>query len=92
MSEEKIKKPFIPRNKPKSWVIFNLAGLCALLIVAPMMFASVYLKWKFLQFIGMALFICCWATGVAMWFVFFFGMITGKYKAIEERDWHDQLW
>ena len=85
-------KPFIPKDKPKSWVILILFGLCGLLIAGPIMFLGAYFKIAFIKEIGSFLFTLCWISAVASWFVFIVGMLTGKYRNIKEQEWNKQLW
>lgn len=91
-SNQMNQKPFIPRNKPKSWVIFVLAGLCGLLVAGPLMFGGHYLGENEIVTLGKALFFLAWGVAVIMWFIFAAGLVTGKYKNISEKNWHEQLW
>lgn len=85
-------KPFIPRDKPKSWVLFLVFCMSGLLIAGPTMFLGIYFKINIIDKIGSLLFTLCWIAGVASWFVFVVGMITGKYRNIKEQEWSKQLW
>jgi hypothetical protein len=86
------KKPFIPRNKPKSWVIGVLAGLSGLLFAAPVLVVGSYFGFHFLYYIGKFLFLTCWFIFALMWVLGFVQLIRGKYRNIGEKDWEDQVW
>ena len=86
------KKPFIPRDKPKSWVIAILSILIGLLIAAPILFVGHKFGITFLKLIGHILFIFSWATGMVSMIIFFIGNLQGKYETVEERVWKDQVW
>ncbi len=92
MNIEKDKKPFIPRDKPKSWVIGILSGLCGLLIAGPLMFLGYFLKLKFLRYVGISLFMGCWFTFALMWLLFVLRLLLRKYKKIIDKEWQDQVW
>ena len=86
------KKPFIPRDKPKSLVIFILSGLSGILITGPIMFIAMYLEIGILKSIGTILFYICWLIAALTFLVFVAGMLTDKYRNIQEQDWNKQLW
>lgn len=88
----KSKKSFIPRDKPKTWVICVSSSLIALLVTAPTILAGVYLGSDFLKGVGVAGFLLCWATLAVSGVVFACRMLTGKYRNIEPREWKDQIW
>ncbi len=92
MKIDKNKKPFIPRDKPKSWIIAILAGLCGLLIASPLIFMGYFLHWQFMQRFGTFFFIICWVMFALMWCVFMVENFRGKYKSIGEQDWRNQVW
>jgi tellurite resistance protein TehA-like permease len=85
-------KPFIPRDKPKSWVVFNSAGLSGLFVAAPLIVTGSALSLPWLSAVGYILFVSCALVGFLMWFVFVGGMLRGKYKSISEKSWRDQVW
>ncbi len=85
-------KSFIPRDKPKSWVLGILAGLIALVVASPIMFLGAYFKYSIIKNLGITLFVACWGTFAISWLIFFIGMLGGKYKNIQEQDWSEQLW
>jgi hypothetical protein len=87
-----IKKPFIPRDKPKSFVIAIIAGLIGGLIGGPVMFGGHFLGISGIIIFGKILFMACWLVAASTGIFFAFGLITGKYKNIEDKDWNHQLW
>ncbi len=92
MNIEKTRRPFIPRNKPKSWVLMILAVLTGLFVAAPIMLAGHYLHLGFIKGLGTFLFGFCVITFFLMWGIGLVKALTGKYRCIEERDWKDQTW
>ena len=84
--------PFIPRGKPKSWVLFILFLLIALLIAGPAMFLGGYLNINVIQWLGTTMFVVCWIISFTSWLVFFGGMLSGKYRDIKEQEWNKQAW
>lgn len=91
MSAQK-KQPFIPRDKPKSWVLGVLSGLVGLIVAGPMMFAGGYFDLGLVKGIGITMFVICWLTFATSWLVFVVRMLKGKYRDIQDREWCDQLW
>jgi len=45
-------KPFLPRDKPKSWIVFIICGLAGLLIAGPLMFSGIMFEIEALEFLG----------------------------------------
>lgn len=88
----KKKKPFIPKDKPKSWVVGISSSLVGLLLAGPIMFLGSYLELSFIAAIGMAIFIICWVAFIVTWFVFAIGLFKGKYRNMQEREWGEQIW
>ncbi len=84
-------KPFIPKDKPKSWVIFILAGLIGL-AVGLVGFAAAWAGISWLKGAAIFIFVLCWLVSAATWLVFIFGLLTGRYKNIQPREWGEQLW
>jgi len=84
-------RPFIPRDKPKSWVIFVLSALCGLGfgLVA---FVSASQGWSVAKAIGIAGFSLCWLSAAIAGINCGIGMLTGKYGHLQERAWRDQVW
>jgi hypothetical protein len=41
---------------------------------------------------GQALFVTSSIVAAVMWFIFASGLISRRYKNMEERDWKDQVW
>ena len=82
----------IPRNKPKSVVIFFLVLLFSICVAAPIAWAGVYLELGsmksfgiFLSFMGILAALICLS-------VYFAGVFSGKYKNIQDQEWNKQLW
>jgi hypothetical protein len=89
---DKNKKTFIPRDKPKSWIIAILSGLGGLFIAGPLIFLGYFLEWEFLKYLGMVLFAGFWLDFMLMGLLFMVGSLQGKYKNMSEKDWQDQVW
>ena len=88
MSEE---KPFLPLDKPRSWVI----GLCAGLVgmaVGLVGFVFAWLGIKVIQAIAIGLFIICWVTFAVSWLVFVARLISGRYSNLQPKPWSEQVW
>lgn len=92
MNKDDSKKPFLPRNKPRSWVILTICALVAVLIAGPVALLGGAFEVGFFVTAGKFLFWTCWLIGVAMGAVFLSGLLTGRYKNISDRDWQDQIW
>lgn len=86
------KKSFLPRDKPKSWIVFVISMLVGLLVAGPLAIVGIVFQIGDLESAGRLLFICSWSVGVAMWFVFISHSIRGRYKNIKESNWSEQLW
>jgi hypothetical protein len=84
-------KPFIPRDKPKSWVVGILAGLVGL-SVGLVGFVAAWVGINWLKLLAIFFFAVCWLVFAATWFVFVFGLLTGRYKNIQPKVWSEQLW
>lgn len=91
MSENAMKKPFFPRDKPKSFVLailFVLIGLvCGLLA-----FAGAALNVAFLRSLGTTLFLGCWLVAFPSLVLFNIKNFAGRYRGLDEKDWKDQEW
>jgi uncharacterized membrane protein HdeD (DUF308 family) len=83
--------PFIPRDKPKSWVLTVLSGLLGLAI-GLLAFAADWAELNVLSALLKALFVLCWIAGAVSWCGFALGMLSGKYKAMQARSWKEQIW
>jgi hypothetical protein len=79
---------FIPRDRPKSWVLMVSTDLLGLLVFAP--FALLVDRW--LHWIGLAGCIVCWGISAAMWFVYRVGSGSGRYVSLQPRPWKEQVW
>jgi hypothetical protein len=92
MNIKKTKFPLIPRNKPKSWVLRNLAFLTGLFVAMPILLVGLHFNLGFIKGLGIVLFGFCWITYACMFVIHFVKKVTGKYGFVEERDWKDQTW
>jgi CHASE2 domain-containing sensor protein len=84
-------RPFIPRNKPRFWVIGVLAGLAGLGF-GVLAFCAAWLGVSILKACFMAAFIACWAIFVVAWFGCLSGFISGRYRGLSDKPWRDQVW
>ena len=89
---KKTKEPFIPRDKPKSWVLGVFSGLFGLLVAGPILFIGAYFEYSFIKGFGITIFIICWFTFAVSWAYFVVGMLSGKYRNLQEQEWSKQLW
>jgi len=85
-------KPFIPRDKPKSWVVFICAGLLAVLVFGPLLFLAKFVDSGALFSVGAAGLFVCGGSMILSWPVFMIGLLMGKYKNLPEKEWKDQVW
>jgi hypothetical protein len=83
---------FLPRDKPKSWIIFVISILAGLLIAGPLAVSGIALEIKILQSAGITLLWVCWVFGGAMWLLYICRSIAGHYKDIGSHDWREQIW
>jgi len=88
----KNKKSFFPKDKPKSWVIAVSSALMGLLVAGPIMFLGIYTEVKLVKTIGTIMFVLCWAVFAITSCVCAAGMLTGKYRNLQEKEWKEQLW
>ena len=86
------KLPFIPRDKPKSWVLGTLAALAGLLVAIPTIVCGIYFKLALVWTCGITLLLACWLTFTVAWLIYVIGAARGKYKHLQEREWSKQLW
>jgi hypothetical protein len=92
MQTPKSKRPFIPRDKPKSWVIGILAGLCGFFIASPIVLVGHFLAIEILKSFGTILFFTFIIIMMVMLMIFFVDMVSGHHRNIKNRDWKDQVW
>jgi hypothetical protein len=78
---------FIPRKAPKSFVIAIIAGMVGVLFTGPLMLVAFYVGLKAIFLLGQLIFALCCALGVACGFFFISGLMTGRYRNIQERNW-----
>jgi hypothetical protein len=82
---------FIPRDKPKLWVIGILAGLCGF-GSGLLAFGATWFGLPLAKVLFTAMFFVCWATFVVSWIGFVFGLVCGRYRRLTERPWPEQVW
>jgi hypothetical protein len=92
MNIKRTKFTLIPHNKPKSWVLANLAFSTGVLVAIPILLAGLHFHLGFVKALGIFLFGLCCITYVCMLAIRFVKTLSGKYRCIEERDWKDQTW
>lgn len=85
-------RPFIPRDKPKSFVVFICAGLLGLLIFGPIAFLGGLREISAIYYLGAGGFVVCWTVMAINMLVFFVGLIGGKYRDLQPRAWKEQVW
>lgn len=86
------KQPFIPRDKPKFWVVAIIAGLVGVLVAGPIALVGVIYDLPFLNWLGTVVFFSAWTIAAFMWGIFVVGLIQGKYRGIRDLPWSEQLW
>jgi len=84
-------KPFIPRNKPKFWVIGVLSGLLGLAF-GLLGFTSAYFHIAILPIFFMGCFLICWLSFAVCWVGSIVGLVSGRYRNMQDRAWRDQVW
>lgn len=89
-------EPFIPRDKPRSWVICVGAGLIGLGLCLVVVTFPYFVDNKSIGVaIATVLLYACWLTFALSWLVLKFGLITGRYGSIPDkkyvRTWHKAL-
>jgi len=91
MNETKVKKPFLPRDKPKSWILAVLFGLIAL-PCGLLAFAGASWHMTYPQYLGTTLFVACWLVAFPNVAYFCIKNFSGRYGRLEDKDWKDQVW
>jgi hypothetical protein len=82
----------IPRDKPRTWVIFIGAVFLAVLVCGPIGVMGVLLHLNPLYRFGVMAFIACWFVAVIALLVFLPGHLSGKYRDLPARPWKEQVW
>ena len=85
------KQAFLPRDKPRSWVVGVCAGLIGMAI-GLLGFFSAWLGIKPVQAIAVFLFVICWLTSAVSWLFFLLRLISGQYRNLEPKEWQQQIW
>lgn len=84
-------RPFIPRDKPRPWIVFVLAVIVELGF-GLVSIVGAWLKIEPLYRLGYASLISAWAVGVVAFITLCIGAASGRYRNLAERDWKDQVW
>jgi hypothetical protein len=85
------KQPFIPRDKPKSFVIFTVAALAGL-GVGLLAFAFAWFGFNAAYVFATALFVVCWVVGALFLLLFAVQSVAGEYKDLQPKPWREQKW
>jgi hypothetical protein len=84
-------QPFIPTNKPRSWVIFNCA--CLLGIAFGLLgFVFTWVGLNVVAFLPISLFAISWLVAAIFWLVFMSGLLSGRYTKLQHKKWSEQVW
>jgi len=83
---------FIPRDKPKSWVVGSLSVIFALLVAGPVALIGIYAENDVLSQLGGILFFGSWLLVFVMLAIYQVGVTKGKYVNLKEEDWSSQIW
>ena len=84
-------RAFIPRDKPKSWVIAVVACMTGFGI-GVVAFLLALNGLPVAMDVARPMFLFCWAVGAAAGVSFLLGLFTGRYRRVEEKPWRDQIW
>jgi cation transporter-like permease len=84
-------KPFIPRDKPKLWVIGVLSGLVGI-VAGGIAFTAAAFEFQAIKLVFVTIFVFCWSVLAVSWVGFFIGSLSGRYKKLEPKRWKDQQW
>ena len=83
---------FIPRDKPKSWVVGSLSVISALLVAGPVTLIGIYAESDILFHLGGILFFGSWLLVIVMLVIYRVGVTKGKYVNLGKKDWSNQIW
>lgn len=84
-------RSFIPRDKPRFWVLFVLACLSGMgfgLIA----FAAASAELSLLAIPMMIAFSICWLVAAVSFLGYMFGIFSGRYRNLRSRAWTEQVW
>lgn len=84
-------RPFIPNDKPRSWVIAVCSGLCGL-AVGLVAFVAAFAKLQLLKSLALIAFVSCWVVLALSGLSFLVGLLSGRYRRVEARPWSEQVW
>jgi hypothetical protein len=85
------RRPFIPRDKPRLWVVFTLSGLIGMGI-GLIGFGAAWLHLGLIAAVAVVLFAICWIIAAVSWIGFVVRLVSGCYRDIQARDWNEQVW
>ena len=85
------KRPFIPPDKPRSWVISVLATLIGF-SAGLLIFILSMLGVELLIYMAEAFFVGCAVVAMGFWIVFAIRSLCGQYRHLEAKPWAKQKW
>jgi hypothetical protein len=85
------KNSFIPRDKPKFFVVSVLSGLGALAAGA-LLFAAGSFGLSALEAVLRPVFFLCWLVRAFCTVGFLAKQWTGRYHSLQDRSWKEQVW
>ncbi len=85
------KRSFIPRDRPRSWVILVVACLGGFLFGASSALLESSLGVSFGRLPVVVLAVCV-PIAVLSAAVYLHGLLVGRYRDIRARPWRDQVW
>ncbi len=80
---------FVPRNKPKSWVVFQLAFLIGI-VASLLIFLAPIPSGR--GSVLHTLFLAAWAVALVAAVVYAHGFFSGRYRSLQPRAWREQVW
>jgi len=87
----KQKRPFIPQDKPKFWVIGVLLGLFGLAF-GLVGLVGAWFGISILRWLGVFVMASCVAVFFVCWVGAFVGSVGGKHRNIQAKPWSEQVW
>ena len=85
------RKPFIPRDQPKFWVLFIVSCLCAL-GAGLLVIAAASLGLHTVSRLVTVLLMFFSVAAAIFWLGFSVNTIRGRYLNLRERPWTEQQW
>ena len=84
-------RSFIPRDKPRFWVLFVLACLSGMGF-GLISFAAAWAELSWLAITMIILFCICWLVAAVSFLGYIFGIVSGRYRNLRSRAWAEQVW